>query len=396
MKLPSLAVLIPIYKEKERLLKQNYEIFSKLNYSGKLQVYWLLHKSDGKTIINAQKINTEFQMIIDDSNPPLKANALNNALKYVNEEIVTVFDVDSIISSDYLRKGVSLLLKFKDKGVVLTQGIRSFYNANVNWLTRSQQLGTGAREYHEKAACLHLDKPCWWYVLGRKKGVMDECNIGNWFYVSGTGYFIPKKVLEEVGGWSQTITEDIDLGTKLYRRGRRMLVFSYPMQYEECPETTINFLRQQARWRKGWVKHGMDYDLKVNFPQIWTLFLEIRHSVIIHSLTFLSFILGFASLLVIIRLPLWIALFLGGTVLYVLSALFLHVVILPYFAESPHRPDTPKTYGLIRMGHWILWGLLSLKGWLELKIGYKPLAWYRTKKRGCRNLIAFLRRILQK
>jgi len=397
MNLPSLAILIPIYKEKERLLKQNYEVFSRLKYSGKLQVYWLLHESDKETIEIVKRINDKFKVIIDDLNPPLKANALNNALKHLKEEIVAVFDVDNVFSLDYIEKGVRLLLRFSDRNVVLTQGPRSFYNADVNWLTRWQQLGVGWDEYHHKSKCCGLDKPHWWYMFGyAKDGSMDECNIGPWFGVSGTGYFVPKKVLEEVGGWSQSLTEDMDLSIKLYAKGKRMLVFSYPWQYEEAPETIINYLRQQARWRKGWVKDAMNYNVKVNFPNIWHFFRELRWWYVTYSLVFLSFVLGVTSLPTIIRLPLWTALFLGGTVLCGFLSVLLLVVILPYLIETQYRPNFSKIYGFLNMAQWILWGALTLKGWLEIKIGFKPLGWYRTKKRGIFNLMEFLRRLIGK
>lgn len=361
---PSLAILIPIYKEKEGLLRQNYEIFSRLNYPGKLQVYWLLHESDRKTLEKAMKVNLgfKFRILFDNLNPLLKANALNNTLEEVREEVVTVFDVDSVVTSDFIKEGIYLLVN--NSQFVLTQGQPLPYNANVNWLTRWQKMIYESYFFFQKI--------CW-------------SDTDGWFPLHGTGYFIRKRDLEKIGGWSPMLTEDIDLGTRLHAQGMKMFPFEKPVYYEECPETLLNLMRQQARWRKGWVQHGLKHDLKRNHPRIWAFMSELKWSAFTHSFACLVVAL---NLLTLASSPL-----ISTLNLALISLCF---VVLPYHVNRKHYPNLSKSYGLLNMARWTLYGVLSLKGWIELKVGYRPLGWYHTKKKGISNLMDFLRRLIGK
>jgi len=61
-------------------------------------------------------------------------------------------------------------------------------------------------------------------------------------------------VLQEVGGWDPyNVTEDADLGLRLYRRGYRCGVISRPT-YEEAPTQVRAWLGQRTRWFKGWLQ----------------------------------------------------------------------------------------------------------------------------------------------
>ncbi len=72
--------------------------------------------------------------------------------------------------------------------------------------------------------------------------------------LGGTSNHFRRRVLQEVGGWDPfNVTEDADLGLRLYRRGYRCGVLSRPT-YEEAPAEIGAWLGQRTRWFKGWLQ----------------------------------------------------------------------------------------------------------------------------------------------
>jgi glycosyltransferase XagB len=61
-------------------------------------------------------------------------------------------------------------------------------------------------------------------------------------------------VLRRIGAWDpHNVTEDADLGMRLYRRGFRAQVLD-SVTYEEAACQPGNWLRQRTRWLKGWLQ----------------------------------------------------------------------------------------------------------------------------------------------
>ncbi|RFZ88760.1 glycosyltransferase [Shinella sp. WSJ-2] len=72
--------------------------------------------------------------------------------------------------------------------------------------------------------------------------------------LGGTSNHFRTRVLQDVGGWDPyNVTEDADLGMRLYRMGYRCGTINRPT-YEEAPTTTSAWLGQRTRWFKGWLQ----------------------------------------------------------------------------------------------------------------------------------------------
>jgi len=72
--------------------------------------------------------------------------------------------------------------------------------------------------------------------------------------LGGTSNHFRTRVLQAVGGWDPyNVTEDADLGLRLFRRGYRCGVLSRPT-YEEAPTEIKAWLGQRTRWFKGWLQ----------------------------------------------------------------------------------------------------------------------------------------------
>ncbi|PZR44042.1 MAG: hypothetical protein DI537_61670, partial [Stutzerimonas stutzeri] len=72
--------------------------------------------------------------------------------------------------------------------------------------------------------------------------------------LGGTSNHFRTRVLQQVGGWDPyNVTEDADLGLRLYRLGYRFGTLTRPT-YEEAPIGRDAWLGQRTRWFKGWLQ----------------------------------------------------------------------------------------------------------------------------------------------
>jgi glycosyltransferase XagB len=72
--------------------------------------------------------------------------------------------------------------------------------------------------------------------------------------LGGTSNHFRTRVLQQVGGWDPyNVTEDADLGLRLYRLGYRCGTLTRPT-YEEAPIGRDAWLGQRTRWFKGWLQ----------------------------------------------------------------------------------------------------------------------------------------------
>jgi cellulose synthase/poly-beta-1,6-N-acetylglucosamine synthase-like glycosyltransferase len=72
--------------------------------------------------------------------------------------------------------------------------------------------------------------------------------------LGGTSNHFRTSVLIEVGGWDPyNVTEDADLGVRLYRHGYRATTL-HRQTLEDAPTSFREWLGQRTRWYKGWVQ----------------------------------------------------------------------------------------------------------------------------------------------
>jgi cellulose synthase/poly-beta-1,6-N-acetylglucosamine synthase-like glycosyltransferase len=117
--------------------------------------------------------------------------------------------------------------------VACLQARLDFYNAFENWLSRQFTL-----EY----AMLF-------------RGILPMLSAAKLpFPLGGTSNHFRTEVLREIGGWdAHNVTEDADIGLRLYRAGWLAETLD-STTYEEAACHWPNWLRQRTRWLKGWMQ----------------------------------------------------------------------------------------------------------------------------------------------
>lgn len=207
--------------------------------------------------------------------------------------------------------------------------------------------------------------------------------------LGGTSNHFRTAALRRVGGWDpHNVTEDADLGLRLYRHGYRCGTIDRPT-YEEAPAETAAWLGQRTRWFKGWLQTWLvmtrEPSRLVAQMGAWPAFVA---QVLIGGLVFSSL----AHPLVILYLLsiLWLLHdgFHGGTPL--MTALFvLDIVnicgsyaIFVALGRAAMTPAERRAVGWTWLRTPFYWLAISLAAWRALgELRTNPFFWNKTEHR---------------
>lgn len=170
---------------------------------------------------------------------PGKSAVLNDALKIAKGEAILVFDADARVKPDFLKE---LVPSLEPHQVGAVQARKVIINREQNFLTRCQD--------NEMAVDTH-------FQVGRDavKGAVE---------LRGNGELIKRIALEDVGGWNiYTITDDLDLSTRLQIKGWDVRFCSDVCVYEEGVPSYIPLLKQRRRWIEGSIRRYLEHFVDV-------------------------------------------------------------------------------------------------------------------------------------
>jgi len=204
--------------------------------------------------------------------PQTKPRALNYALQFCRGELLTIYDAEDIPQADQLQKAARRFAA-EPRELACLQAQLTFYNREENWLTR---------QFTAEYATL----------FGVLLPVLANHNLP--LLLGGTSNHFRMEVLRRVGAWDAfNVTEDADLGVRLARLGYATGVLD-SVTHEEATMRLGNWLRQRARWLKGflvtWLVHMREPALfmrDVGPSGFWTcqaLTIGVFASVLLHPL----------------------------------------------------------------------------------------------------------------
>ncbi len=233
--LPVYTLLVPIFKEKDVLFNL-IQALLRLDYpAAKLDIKLIFEECDRETLDVAQSfaIPDHFEFIIvPDSRPRTKPKALNYAMQFARGDYVVIYDAEDQPEPDQLKKAVSTF-RMAPKTVACLQARLSFYNASENWLTKQFSI-----EY----------KALFNGILPTLQNIDFPIPLG------GTSNHFRMSALKNTGGWDAfNVTEDADLGMRLYRSGYTCRILN-SVTWEEATCSVKAWIPQRTRWIKGWVQ----------------------------------------------------------------------------------------------------------------------------------------------
>ena len=301
---PFISILIPCHNEAV-VIKETVENILNVDYEN-YEIIVIDDRSTDDTkdaVLELEKKYDKVKALIRDKSAyPGKSAVLNDAIKIAKGEAYLVFDADAKIKPDFIKL---LLTKYEGDDVGAIQARKVIINANQNFLTACQ--------YNEYVMDTHLQ-------VGRDavKGAVE---------LRGNGELIKKNALVDIGGWNnETITDDLDMSTRLHIKGWDIRFVQDAIVYEEGVVTFSALVRQRRRWVEGSIRRYLEYIWNVLFTKDMSL--RVGFDLIAYISEFL--------------LPAWLIIeiivqafhFVKGQENYILSSAILIVVVGLFFTSG--------------------------------------------------------------
>ena len=246
---PFISIMIPCHNEHE-VISDTVENILNVDYEN-YEVIVIDDRSTDCTpeIVRelASKYDKVSALIREKDAFPGKSAVLNDALKIAKGDVVLVFDADARIAPDFIK---IMLPKLEPKSVGAVQARKNIINAKQNFLTACQ--------YNEYVFDSYLQ-------IGRDavKGAVE---------LRGNGEMIKREALVDIDGWNnETITDDLDMSTRLHIKG-------WDIRF--CPDAIVNeegvicfsaLIRQRRRWVEGSIRRYLEFAKDVFFSKDMSL-----------------------------------------------------------------------------------------------------------------------------
>ncbi len=200
----------------------------------RLDVKFLLEADDPETLQAIKEAGIPpwaEVVIVPAGQPKTKPRACNHGLQRARGELLVIFDAEDRPDRDQLKQAV-LAFASMPVEVVCLQAQLAYHNHRQNMLTRwfALEYNVWFRRYLSGLVALGVPIP-----------------------LGGTSNHFRTGVLREVGGWDPfNVTEDCDLGVRLYMQGFQTKTLN-STTWEEANSRVGNWIRQRSRWLKGYM-----------------------------------------------------------------------------------------------------------------------------------------------
>lgn len=233
--LPIYSILCPLYRE-AGVLSQFLDGLRTLDWpKEKLDVQLLLEEDDIETIgaVRGMELPAYVRMtIVPHSQPKTKPKACNYGLNHARGEYVVIYDAEDVPDPMQLKKAY-LAFQSAPENIFCLQAKLNYYNPQHNLLTR-----------------LFTAEYSLWFdvILPGLQSIETSIPLG------GTSNHFRTQNLKMLHGWDPfNVTEDCDLGVRLFKAGFRTAIIDSTTM-EEANSNVWNWLRQRSRWIKGYMQ----------------------------------------------------------------------------------------------------------------------------------------------
>ncbi|MEM7819415.1 MAG: glycosyltransferase family 2 protein [Candidatus Aenigmatarchaeota archaeon] len=266
---PKISVIIPT-KNEANVIDETLKRVRKCDYpKNKLEIIIVDANSKDETIKIAKKYADK---IIIEKKPNGKPHALNIGIKKASGDIIYFLDADNWIEKDTIK--------------TLIQSMNGYNAAKGTTIIRNK------KSVIEKVSNLEIGI--------HELLVSGFSKIFNSEIISGYNFMIKKNILRCVGYFHNSLTEDINISFRLYKRGERISIINAPCSIL-VPKNLHSYWKQQERWRMGGINElikmlkiknsMMDLFIKMPFLVLSTIVCSISIILFLFYLIFGGFIL---------------------------------------------------------------------------------------------------------
>jgi glycosyltransferase XagB len=233
--LPIYTVLIAIYRERD-VVPQLIGAMQRLNWPpSRLDIKIVCEEDDAETLGALASIDlpSHFEIVLTPAHGPrTKPKALTYALAGARGDYLVIYDAEDRPHPDQLRQAYTRF-QSTTPDVACLQAPLIIANANESWISSLFALEYAALFRGILPSLAHYKMPL---PLG------------------GTSNHFRTDVLRTIGAWDPyNVTEDADLGLRLYRAGYRCETLTRPT-LEDAPTCRKVWMGQRSRWFKGWLQ----------------------------------------------------------------------------------------------------------------------------------------------
>jgi cellulose synthase/poly-beta-1,6-N-acetylglucosamine synthase-like glycosyltransferase len=364
--LPDYSILVPMYHEAESVADIVIAI-KQLDYpEDKLDVQLVLEEDDMETLnaVNQTKLPANIRVtLVPPSLPRTKPKACNVALARARGKYLVIYDAEDRPEPDQLRKAVAAFRRLPSN-IICLQSKLNYYNPRQNLLSRWFTI-----EYST------------WFDLFLPG--LSKC--GGMIPLGGTSNHFVTDKLKELMGWdAYNVTEDCDLGVRIYRAGYKSRMLNTTTWEEACCVLPY-WIRQRTRWLKGYIQTylvHMRHPLRfikdvgiINFLHFHALIAGVVFACLINPLYWILALTWFCFRVeaMVELFPFWIFA-IGALCLFVGNFVFVYAGAVGTFKRRYY--DLVK-YSLLSPLYWIM---MSYCGWRALlQFFANPFLWEKTR-----------------
>lgn len=230
---PGVTVLVAAYNE-QASIQETVQTILRQDYPGPLQVIVI---NDGSTDGTSETVRgllaQDARLALIDVHPNGgKANALNRGLAIARHDLIITVDGDCWLWHGALRNIVGRMLG-DPPGTKAVAGSILVRNSRDNWITRIQE---------------------WDYFLGIAAIKRVQSLFQGTLVSQGAFSIYDRQLVQDLGGWPDTVGEDIVLTWKILEAGWRVGHAENAIAFTRCPDSLRQFVRQRQRWSRGLIE----------------------------------------------------------------------------------------------------------------------------------------------
>ncbi len=235
-RLPMVSVHVPAYNEPPEMMIETLDALARLDYPN-YEVIVIDNNTKDPAVwqpveAHCATLGPRFRFFHVDPLAGFKAGALNFALRHTAPaaQVVAVIDSDYVVSPDWLR---DMAPQFDEPKIAIVQAPQDYRDDRENLF---------------KAMC-YTEYQGFFYI-----GMITR-NERNAIIQHGTMTMVRRAVLDEIGGWAEwCITEDAELGLRIFERGHEATYIPQTYGRGVMPDTFLDFKKQRFRWAYGAVQ----------------------------------------------------------------------------------------------------------------------------------------------
>lgn len=246
---PAITLLVAAFNE-ERTVRQTVKSIFDQNYPGPFEIIVIDDGSTDNTAAILKSLEHPLLKVIHAEHGG-KSKALNLGLQQASHDVIVTMDADSYLFHGAIERLISRLVNDPPATAAVAGAVLA-RNSRNNWVTRMQE---------------------WDYFHGIASVKRLQSLYHGTLVAQGAFSAFRKCVVLEVGGWPETVGEDIVQTWAMLMKGYRIGFAENAIVFTNVPETYNAFFRQRRRWARGLIEAFKFYPQILLKPRLSTFFI---------------------------------------------------------------------------------------------------------------------------